>query len=463
MKKLLRYIACFMFSILMISCFMFKSNTASAVSSITLNEFSNEVNAILADYVKFNERLAGSDSEKDAAGFIKNYLDLNSNVSPKSNSYIEEGVQNFTFESIFSGEYESSQNIIYQYLSGEKNAKKVIIGCNYDALAYKMSENGEYDKAKTEGVNTSAATVATLLATTKFLQYDKIDFDIEFVFFGAGESNHAGSRIYTNGISDKDKEDILCMINFNNIALGNDLYFYINEIETETSKYVSNVAKEQSLAIEKVETVHLNKVLLDVPNELGLTYTHIAMQSDNLNFMKKGITTINIFAGDYDEGIVVGRCEFSGKESIAYTEDDNIEYITKHFGFEVVNQNMFDSFKAIDTILTDFDFQKTFASSAGETSWFYMIFGNEKLVVYLTVAAFLIFIVVAMFIHYKLSIKAYHANVEVEFLSSVVKISEEIDKTGVDSNVPKVVSQVLAHDIKKDKVIKRKRKKNNDE
>ena len=69
------------------------------------------------------------------------------------------------------------------------------------------------------------------------------------------------------------------------------------------------------------------------------------------------------------------------------------------------------------------------------------------------------FIVVAMYIHYKLSIKAYHANVEVEFLSSVVKISESIDKTGVDANVPKVVGQVLANDIKKDKVIKVKKNK----
>ena len=80
-------------------------------------------------------------------------------------------------------------------------------------------------------------------------------------------------------------------------------------------------------------------------------------------------------------------------------------------------------------------------------------------VAYLTLCALIVFIVVAMFVHYKLSIKAYHANVEVEFLSSVVKISEQIDQTGIDPSVPKVVSQVVAHDIKKDKIIKRRRKK----
>ena len=69
-------------------------------------------------------------------------------------------------------------------------------------------------------------------------------------------------------------------------------------------------------------------------------------------------------------------------------------------------------------------------------------------------------IVVAMYIHYKLSIKAYHANVEVEFLSSVVKIADQLDKSGKDENVAKVVSQVIANDIKKDKTIKVKPPKN---
>ena len=443
----------------MISVFAFKPNTAFATTSTTFSDFTNEVNAVLAEFIKFDERLPGSKSEKEAARFIQEYLRENDKLSAKSNAYVEDGIQEFTFESIFTGEYETSQNVIYCFKPTKETKKTVIIGCNYDALAYKISEDGEYEKVKTQGVNTSAASVATLLATTQYLDYSKIDFNIEFVFFGASESNLAGSKIYTNGILDEDKENILCMFNVNNIALGEDLYFYSNEIETETSKFVSDLARQERLSIEQVKLVHLNKVLLEAPNDLGLTYTHIAMQSDNFNFMKEGITTFNLFAGDYDEGVIVGRCEFVGKESLAYTENDNVEYISKHFDFEKVNRNMYETFKALDTILTDFDFQGVFSAGVGEANWFYKVFGNEKLVVYLTTAAFLLFVVIAMYIHYKLSIKAYHANIEVEFLSSVVKISESIDQTGVDSNVPKVVSQVLAHDIKKDKIIKRKRKK----
>ena len=46
-----------------------------------------------------------------------------------------------------------------------------------------------------------------------------------------------------------------------------------------------------------------------------------------------------------------------------------------------------------------------------------------------------------------------------EFLSSVMKISDQIDKNGKDDTVAKVVSQVIANDIKKEKVIKVKRQK----
>ena len=98
-------------------------------------------------------------------------------------------------------------------------------------------------------------------------------------------------------------------------------------------------------------------------------------------------------------------------------------------------------------------------ASSGDANWVYTIFANKTLATYMTVFAFITLLVVAMYIYYKLSIKAYHANVEVEFLSSVVKICEQIDETGQDPNVAKAVSQVIARDIKKDKTLKSKKNK----
>ncbi len=465
MKRIFKVLGCLLFAVFI--CFgniTFYSKAEAVGQTVTQSMFENEINIILAEIIKYNDRTAGSEDEKKLADFIHQYLSTNENLVPKSNAYIEDGIQNFTFESTLTGKYETSQNVIFGYSSGEKNAKKVIIGCNYDAIALKNAEISEGEDSaigngslvKTEGVNTSASSVATLLATSKFLNYNQINFDIEFVFFGAGESNYAGSKIYANGIADENKSDILAMINFDNIALGENLYFYMDEIETKNSKFVGEVAYKNQLDISKVDTTHLAKIE-NIDNGLGLNYSHIAMESDAINFTKKGIPSINIFAGDYNSGLIVGRCEFLGKNVVSYTANDNIEYITENYGFDAVNKNLFEVFKSVDTLLTDFDFQNTFANTAS-TSWFYKIFANEKLVVYLTVFAFLALIVVATFIHYKLSVKAYHANVELEFLSSVVKISEEIDKKGEDSNVPKVVSQVIASDIKKDKTIKQKKK-----
>ena len=49
-----------------------------------------------------------------------------------------------------------------------------------------------------------------------------------------------------------------------------------------------------------------------------------------------------------------------------------------------------------------------------------------------------------------------------EFLSSVVKIAENIDTDGKDKNVPKVISQVIAKDIKKNKTLNPEKPKDKD-
>ena len=249
------------------------------------------------------------------------------------------------------------------------------------------------------------------------------------------------------------------MININQVALGTNLYFYMNEISTKTSDYIETVVYDNRIDIQKVNTAHLNKVVAGANSELGLDYTHIALDSDNANFMKAGIETINIFAGDYSEGVVIGRSEFAGSDLLTYTANDNIDYIYNTYRDYSIEANLFEVYKGIVYTLTDFDFVSVFESAKGSTTWFYNIFANQNLVLYLTVVVFLVFVIIALFIYYKLSIKAYHANIEVEFLSSVVKISDQIDRTGADQNVAKVVSQVIANDIKKDKVIKVKPKK----
>lgn len=459
MKKIIRFLIFVLVLIVATPCFFTSNLSASAAtlnnSAVSATEFETTVNAIVNEYAAFTNRIAGSDGEKNASEYIRTYLNSNTALVAKDDIYVKSGIQKFTYESDMSGTIETSQNIIYTHEASKKTARKVIIGCHYDAVAFNMditSENyGDY--IDSESINGSAGSVALLLTLAKYLPAYS-EFNVEFVFFGAGEDSKAGSSYYTKGISEDDKNNIVCMINVNQIAVGKKVYFYMNEVETKTSAYVEDLTYNSRVDVEKINTVHLNKIIPYTANELGLDYSHVALDSDNINFMKEGIETINIFAGDYSEGVVIGRQEFAGKELSTYTVNDSRQYILTAYPDYSISNNLYNAFKAINCVLNDSAFVATFDEGKGETSWFYKIFTNQNLVLYLTIVVFVVFIVVAMYVYYKLSIRAYHANIEMEFLSSVVKISDHIDASGKDENVAKVVSQVIATDIKKDKVIK---------
>ena len=462
MKNLKKIFICLLLAIAIVPSFMVACIKASAtnapVSIFTKPTFTAEINAILADYVQFDERTPGSSDEKQAAAYIQNYLDSLTYLKAKNDSHTKDGVQTFQFESKFDGRYKTSQNIVYttDTLGYEK---KVVLGCHYDAVAFKTNqETGVMEFVASESVNGSAASVALLLAFAKNLEQFSLNYNVEIVFFGAGESNNAGSKVYSQGISKNEAQNILCMINFDELAYGSHLYFYSDEVNTSAQDFVTDIVDRKGIQIDEIDVTNLNKVTY-VNDELGLGYTHFALQSDNVNFMKLGITTFSFFAGDYNQGLVAGKCEYLNADNITWTDSDNRNFIASAQTADYMSTNLYEVFKAVGYILTDFDFMNVMKTSAGEASWVYTLFANTTLVTYLTLFAFIALLIVAMYVYYKLSIKAYHANVEVEFLSSVVKICEQIDETGQDPNVAKAVSQVIARDIKKDKTLKSKKKK----
>lgn len=459
MKKLTRIIGSLL-SALLISFAGFGQIRVAKAESKSSAEFSNKVVSIIEEYsTNFKKRVGGSNGEKEAAVYIKKYLDDHTNLSPKDNAYVKEGVQTFDYESSFTSKFETSQNIIYYADLNPNSDKKVILGCNYDAYAYKFdNEKQEYKETESESVNGSSASVAFLLALASEIDTFDLDYDVEFVFFGAGEIDRAGSKVYTDGFTEDSKKNILCMMNFDGIALGKHTYYYLDEVSSSFSKYLDNMSRQEKSKVKEVDGVHLGKVILAEKNSLGLSYTHVALESDNINFMSAGVLTINFFAGDYETGIVMGRSEFGEDDILTYTEKDNVEYISKNIGFEKVTQNLNENYKFVMAILTDADFVASATEAKNETKGFYSFFANTNLLVYLTAIAFIVFVVVAMYIYYKLSVKSYYANVESEFLSTVIKLSESIDAEGKDMNVPKAISQVVARDIKKDKTIKTSKK-----
>ena len=465
MKKLTKIILTFFVAIMAVASVGFGNFPKSEVSASSIQDsqtFVTDISEVLRNYVTFKNRLAGSDGEKEASEFIKNYLSQNTSLTPKDNAYVLDGVQTFTFESVFSSIYETSQNIIFEYESGKDTDKKIIIGTHYDAVAFKNgSLQTKENIVESESVTGSAGNVATLLVLAKYLPSLNLNFDVEIVFFGAGESNNAGSNFYTQGITDEEKKNILCYINFDSIAVGKYTYFYVDEVSNKLSNLISDVASNGNTNVSMVKTYNLSKVMTDNTNELGLNYYHLAMNSDNYSFMKNGITAINFFAGDYSYGVALGLNEYENNEIIKYTENDNLDYISKTYGSESITKNLYDVYKTVCLTLTDSNLESAIMSAKNSLNWFYMFFGNENLVVYLSVIAFIIFVIIALYIYHKLEIKSYYSNIEKEFLTTVVQISDEINANGVDENVAKAVSQVVARDIKKTKTIKSKKNNKN--
>lgn len=435
---------------------MVNTNVAVAAGTNSFQNFETEANSILTEFCdKYKTRIAGSENEKQAATYIQNYLLNIEKLTAKNDLSAQNGIQSFQFLNAYTDLYCKSQNVIFEYKSEKKTGKKVIIACSYDAPLKYDAEKEEYVSFANDALNSSAGSVALTLLLAKNLPELNPTFDLEFVFFGAGENSCAGSEFYLNGLSKEDAQNILCVINIDKIAVGKNIYFYMDEISTEFSKYV---AKTCASFMGEVDTNHLNKTEM-IDNKLNLGYSHIALNSDNVNFMSRGIATINLFAGEYEDGVILGRNEYNDKAVITYTENDTLGYVSENYGEDVVVNNLYKVLLAVETLLTSEDFVAIAAKSHGNTSWFYKIFANEKLASYLTIVAFFAILIISMYVYYKLAVKSYDANLEVEFLSSVVKISDELDKDGKDENVSTVVGQVIAKDIQNDKIKKKKDKK----
>ncbi len=441
-----------MFGIIAVPQNLNVASAANDTADVLIQTLTDDALNFLNGFVKYNNRLAGSEGEKQAATDIAECL-LNFDGLK---AYGDNGLQEFAFESIFTNKYETSNNVIFDYIGDSKSSKKIVIGCHYDAVAFKSGTLQINDNiTSSESVAGSAANVALLLSLAKNLPALNLNYNIEFVFFGAGESNNAGSEYYVKGMTKEQQDDLLLMVNFDNVVIGKNIYFYTEEVQDDISKSFAEVAEKNNNDVKPINTMHLSKTLLNEPNEIGLDYVHLAMISDNYSFKKQKIKTINFFAGDYEEGVVLGRSEFAGKDNVMYSENDNIENISKVYGENLIHDNYCFVFEVLTDALTLPNFIEILSGAQNQTNWFYMLFANPKLASYLVVVALFIMIVVAMFIHYKLTIKAYHTNIEKDFLNSVVKICSNV---GINENssddVPSEVSRILADSIKKDKQIK---------
>ena len=146
------------------------------------------------------------------------------------------------------------------------------------------AKKGEFENI--EGVNDSAASVATLLTFAKALDKELVDlgFTVEVVFFGAGTNAYDGSKFYVETINKDEVKDILLMVNLDKIALGSYNYIYVNEFKTTQEDYIKQTLKGK-IDFKSFKAINV----LDFSKESvnGLSYTHLGLESDHAYLMKR--------------------------------------------------------------------------------------------------------------------------------------------------------------------------------
>lgn len=348
MKKFLYSIALvFVLGLSIIFAPFFGVNLASA-QQINSDEMLQNIKPVISQYLnEFVEageetktrafRLAGSQGEKLASQFISNAL-TELGLTPSID--YPSGVQQFDAFSNYEYKKVSSQNVVYTLKGAAGNNKKVILTTNYDNYfegytdGYGSAQYKEFKEGDTysEGVNYSAAGVATLLAIAKYLPSGSLPFDVEFVFLGASGIDNAGAKHYSEALGVQARNNTLLIVDVSDIALGSNVYYYTGEFNTAASKQYS---KQNMLGGIKKFNNGFAGTATESLNDMG--YTTAGYSGATSVFLGQKINVLHLFSGDYTSGLFAGKREYNGKPIISGTQNDNLAYIKQNYGEDYLN------------------------------------------------------------------------------------------------------------------------------
>jgi alkaline phosphatase isozyme conversion protein len=193
---------------------------------------------------------------------------------------------------VASDDYES--NIIH---------RKAIIGAHYDTpiSVDDLEEMSGYD-----GLHSNASGVGALLSVAKSIKSKSYGYDIEIIFFGAGNLDFAGSAYYVDSLNESDIEEIDVMYCVDSIFAGDKLYAHagINSIESG-KKYIRRrkLYELSDVAIANRIDLRFNESDLDVDVDGDGTddvYREITTnKSDHSAFDAVGISCVLIESYEY--------------------------------------------------------------------------------------------------------------------------------------------------------------------
>lgn len=273
----------------------------------------------------------GEDGEKIAADWIQTKLE----------SFMPEGgVTRQSFDQTTTyGDAFSSQNIIAT-VRGEvgSNRPRVVIGTHYDNTYSTVAVSGNsryvyFEGTKAEGAMDNATGVATLIELAKYLSSDearaKMAVDIDFVFYGMGEIDFAGSGRYITDLTANGRQSLLLAVNVDRLG-GDRIMTYFDEAPTSHGEFILGTAREAGfggyVAEPSVSQADYATRMLD-----DLPYTPPYLLSDAGRFY--GNFAVCAMTSAADTGFFIGDRETSDSDNISGTSLDTVA------GLERVNRD----------------------------------------------------------------------------------------------------------------------------
>lgn len=266
-------------------------------------------------------RTAFSYSEKSASQTLVSFAD----------SLGDYAVSTQGFDVMYDGEKEYSQNIIVTKLSSSENAKDIIFCANYDNAYYDVDEYG-YKIEETDGeygISTgmidNATGVAVVMSLMQYYQDIELDYNLKFLFFGAGALVNYGAYYYINSLSTIEQSNIAFVFNVNRIG-GDNIYVYGEEQETVQENFVYTKASDIGI---KVYQKPSSMPLVDFSYIEKLPYSHWLLQSNNAHFMQQSIPVVSITTGNYHTSNT-SNVEVVGQDSVSFTSLDTYAYANSY-------------------------------------------------------------------------------------------------------------------------------------
>ena len=267
-------------------------------------------------------RIAGTEKEKEMAVFILSAL-LNGGYSEKDISIqsfnITEAVpmMDESIKNKFEGgrQSNSSQNI--KVVKKGESEKTIVVGAHYDS-------------AGTHGVDDNGSGIAVALENALLMADTQTHYTICYIFFGSEENGMCGSREYVKTLSEKERENIILMINIDTVLAGDYLYLYGGKgNDNGTVDNTEAVFK----AYEIVKEIGLN---IQLPPDGNNDYPYPTGQkrSDHAPFNDIGIPYIYFEANNWENGSPV---ETEKNGLIMHTDMDDLDFIENEYSGRVQN------------------------------------------------------------------------------------------------------------------------------